>query len=248
MKKYISVLISIVIVLSMISGTASVADAATLSKVSGVEVISKTTTSVKLKWKKVSKATGYQIYCSTSKSKDFKKAKTINGGKTISATVSKLKSNKTYYFKVRAINNKAKGKFSKTVSDKTKKEWGTISNVKIKLYGVCDYYSWEKEGPGFACVTVDFKEVKDADGYQVKLYQNKEYTTYKKIKSNKFYYATQEICPKCKVRAYKKKSDGSKKYGPWKKVDLNKRREYCATYYLEDFETKIESKYECVNE
>lgn len=63
---------------------------------------------ITLKWKKDSKATGYVISYSTSKS--FKKAKTvtIKKNKTTSTTIKKLKKGKTYY--VRICSYKTVGK------------------------------------------------------------------------------------------------------------------------------------------
>ena len=64
---------------------------------------------VKLKWKAVKGATGYQIAYSTKK-KNFKIIKTVSkAGKTVLKS-RKLKRSKTYYFAVRAYT-KAKGKY-----------------------------------------------------------------------------------------------------------------------------------------
>lgn len=74
--------------------------------------------SVKVTWKKVTGASGYQIQVSTSKK--FKKSKTKSttaGSKATSKTIRKLKSRKTYYVRIRAykkINGKKYyGRFSK---------------------------------------------------------------------------------------------------------------------------------------
>ena len=69
---------------------------------------------IKVNWKKVSGATGYEVYISTTKNGKYKKAATIKSGKTTTKTIakigkSKLKSGQRYYVKVRAIkkvNNK----------------------------------------------------------------------------------------------------------------------------------------------
>lgn len=74
-----------------------------------------------LKWKKVSGATGYEIWISTSKK--FKK-KTVKKTKASKITVKKLKKKKTYYIKVRTYTmagGKVKyGKWSKIKKVKTK--------------------------------------------------------------------------------------------------------------------------------
>lgn len=57
--------------------------------------------SAKVKWKKVSRATGYEIYRSTSFRTSFKLIKRVNG-KTSSITTKDLKKGKRYYYRVRA--------------------------------------------------------------------------------------------------------------------------------------------------
>ncbi len=58
--------------------------------------------SVKLTWKKVAGANGYQIYRATSKNGKYTKIKTITSGNTVSFTNKKLTVGKTYYYKIRA--------------------------------------------------------------------------------------------------------------------------------------------------
>ena len=59
-------------------------------------------TKATITWKKVANASGYRIYCSTSKNGTYKSVKVIKGNKTFKHTVSKLKNGKVYYFKIRA--------------------------------------------------------------------------------------------------------------------------------------------------
>lgn len=79
---------------------------------------------VTIKWKKLKGVSGYEVYMSTKKTKGFKKITTIKKAKKIKFTKKKLKSKKTYYFKVRAFKKigKAKvyGPFSKVKSVKVK--------------------------------------------------------------------------------------------------------------------------------
>lgn len=87
----------------------------TVSKVSNVKG-----KKLKVKWKKVSGANGYQIVIATNKKfTSGKKTVTVKNGKTTSKTISKLKKKKTYYVKVRAYKN-ANGQ----------KVWGSYSSVK----------------------------------------------------------------------------------------------------------------------
>ena len=75
-------------------------------------------------WKKVSGASGYQVYRSTKKSSGFKNVKTITKGSTVKFVNKSLKKKKTYYYKVRAYRKvgttKVYGSFSAVKSVKTK--------------------------------------------------------------------------------------------------------------------------------
>ena len=96
----------------------SVSKAAAPSK---LKIKSKSKNSIKIGWKAASKATSYEIYRSTSKSKKYKKVATVSASKkTFKDT--KLKKNKKYYYKVRAVRKGyINSSFSNTVSTKTKK-------------------------------------------------------------------------------------------------------------------------------
>ena len=74
------------------------------------KVKSKTDKSIKLTWSKDSKATGYIVYRRTSKNGSWVK---VNSTKTNSYNVTKLKGEKTYYFKVVAYT-KVDGKVIKS--------------------------------------------------------------------------------------------------------------------------------------
>lgn len=78
---------------------------------------------IKLSWKKVSGATGYQIKYSTSKKFKKSNTKTVTIKKT-KKTFKNLKYNKKYYFKIRAYKKSGKKKiysaWSKAISKKAK--------------------------------------------------------------------------------------------------------------------------------
>ena len=93
---------------------ASASAASKPAKVTGVKASAKKM-SVTLKWKKAKRAKKYQIW--QYKAKKYKKIKTTKAKKI---TIKKLKAATTYKFKVRAINGKKAGKFSKVVVIKTK--------------------------------------------------------------------------------------------------------------------------------
>lgn len=73
---------------------------------------------MRLTWKEVSEADGYEIYVSTSKKGTYKKAVTIKGSSTVSHTVTKLKSKQKYYVKVKTYVNASKAKIYSSDSSK----------------------------------------------------------------------------------------------------------------------------------
>lgn len=76
------------------------------------------------KWKKDTRATGYQIQYSTDKKfRKNVKSVTVSKNKTTSKTISKLKKGKTYYVRVRAYK-------TINVNKKSKKLYGSFSSVK----------------------------------------------------------------------------------------------------------------------
>ena len=78
---------------------------------------------VTVKWKKISYATGYEIYRSTKAKKGFKKIGTVTAKKK-SYVSKKLKSKKTYYYKVRA--------FVRIGSKKYYSKYSAVKKVKAK--------------------------------------------------------------------------------------------------------------------
>ncbi|MBR1664031.1 MAG: CotH kinase family protein [Ruminococcus sp.] len=95
----------------------------TKCKTVALKATSKTRKKAKLTWKKISGASGYQLYYSTKKNGSYKLIKNLSS-KTTGYTKSKLTSGKKYYFKLRAyktINGKKYySDFSKIVSKKIK--------------------------------------------------------------------------------------------------------------------------------
>lgn len=101
---------------------ASSVKTATKTKKPSISKITTTSKKATVKWKKVSGASGYYIYMSTSKNGKYKKIKTV-GKSSTSCTKTKLAKNKKYYFKIRSY---------KTVDGK--KIYSSCSSVKsIKI-------------------------------------------------------------------------------------------------------------------
>ena len=76
-------------------------------------------------WKKISKATGYQVQVATDKKfTKNKKSVTISKNKTISTTIKKLKGKKKYYIRVRT--------YRKVAGKKVYSSWSSVKNTKTK--------------------------------------------------------------------------------------------------------------------
>ena len=108
MKRLFSLLLTIVLFFTVAapSLTASAAGSAVPSKVAGLKITTANKSKLlKLTWKKNSKATGYQVFrSSTGKKGSFKKTATI---KNKTSYVDKdLKSSTTYFYKVRAYSKR----------------------------------------------------------------------------------------------------------------------------------------------
>lgn len=95
-------------------------ETSSVGKVSSLKLKQKNHT-VTISWKRVSKATDYQICYSTSKKWKNKKLKLTKKNKL---TIKKLKKKKTYYFRVRAYQTKGKSK--------TYGPWSAVKKIAMK--------------------------------------------------------------------------------------------------------------------
>ena len=89
-----------------------------------ISTISKDKGKANITWKKVSGASGYAIYRSTSKNGSYQKIKTLKSGSTLSFTDTNLESKKTYYYKVKAYKSADMGNIYSAYS--------SMKSVKVK--------------------------------------------------------------------------------------------------------------------
>lgn len=165
----------------------------------------------KVKWKKQTGVTGYQIYRATSENGKYKKVKTVKGYSNVTATLAANIGSKPYYYKVRAY---------KTISGKN--VYGEFSAV--KSCGPKAPSSTKAKACSGKKIKVSWKKVSAASGYEI-YRATKQKGKYKKVatltskskvsftdtslkKGKKYYY---------KVRAYRL-IKGKKVYGPYSAI------------------------------
>ena len=123
MKRILSLLLSVVMLVSAMSLVDFSAFAASKLPATSITSLSAKDNGFKIKWKKKSSITGYQIqYSTNSKFKKGNKSIKIKNAKTISKKITKLKVAKKYYVRIRTYKGKKYSKWSKVKSIKTTKE------------------------------------------------------------------------------------------------------------------------------
>ena len=144
-------------------------DKTTVAKVSGFKQSRATETSIRLTWKKVKKADGYQVYRYNKSTKKYQKVATV---KTNTYTDKKLKTATVYQYKVRAYRKSGKktvtGKYSNVIKAATSPQ--KVTAVKAKRVK--------------SKVKLTWKKVKGADGYEIYRATSKK-GKYQKIKTLK---------------------------------------------------------------
>nr|MCR5546021.1 fibronectin type III domain-containing protein [Lachnospiraceae bacterium] len=170
MKHFKKNLLAVVLCLSMmilaalpatsLQVNAAVKTPATVKKVTEATA---TTSTITLSWKSAKNATGYEVWASKKEDSGFKKSATISDPSITACVLTKasgkkLKANKTYYVKVRAVNKsgskKKYGKYSSTVAMYTTPK--QVSSLKVSKYTDED-------------MTLTWKAAKGATGYELRL-------------------------------------------------------------------------------
>ena len=193
MKKTLSVLLSLIMAISVVSGTQTVALAASLGQVKGLAYSNLTTTSVKLKWKKVSNAGGYYVYKYYKSKNEYKKVATV---KSTNYTVKKLKTGTTYRFTVKAYKKSGKKTTKGKMSSKL-----CLSTKPAKVKGLVSHIYDTKS------ITLTWSKVANASGYCIYKYNpsKKKYEKITEVKSAKAKISSLSSGKsyKFKVRAYR---------------------------------------------
>ena len=169
---------------------------------------SQTTTTITLKWSKVTGADGYRVYKYNSKTKKYVKLKDVTKN---TLKISKLKAGTTYKYKVRAYtkdDGSIYGAYSDVFATATKCKTPSISKLTSSKKGVASL-TWTNVS-GESGYQVYYSTKKDSGYKKVASYKtNVVKGSKKKLESGKKYYF--------KVRAYKKTASGTV-YSSWSAV------------------------------
>lgn len=151
------------------SGNSAVMSGKTLAKTSVTKVKSTASSKIELTWKKVSGASGYQIYRSTKKSGSYKKIAEVSGAGNTKFTDTSVVGGKTYYYKIRAYRKNARKTGVATFSA-VQKAWA-LEKVTIE----------KASASGGNKVVLQWKKAANAKGYRIYRSTN-EKTGFEKIK------------------------------------------------------------------
>lgn len=168
-------------------------------KVTGLEVSAQSSSQIKLSWKKVNGASGYQVYRYDKLKKKYVKAADLDSSKSF-YTDKKLKSATEFQYKVRAY--KRSGGIILI---------GTSSNVLTAATGPAKISQVRASSVGKNSLKLSWKKVRGASGYQVYRYNKsrKKYEKIAEITSASIVSCTDKSLKRntqyqYKVRAYKK--------------------------------------------
>lgn len=166
--------------------------------------------SIKVSWKKVDGAAGYKVYRSTKKTSGFKRVKTT---KATSWKNTKLKTGKTYYYKVRAYKERnGKQVYSKHSNVAKAKPVPAAPMLKLTAGSNSIKATWSKVkgSNGYKLYRATSKAGKYKAIRNAKGSWNRDYTSVNKKSGKKYYF---------KVRAYKT-VNGKNVYGKMSAVKV----------------------------
>lgn len=155
------------------SGDSKSVSGKTLKQVVITSAQGKTSTSLSLKWEKVTGIDGYQIYRTTAKNGTYKKIATVKGESNTSYKDTGLEKGKSYYYKIRVY--KKSGTVTETGSSSEALKAWTVKQAEISGIKVA----------GGTKIIISWSQVDKASGYAVyrKASGDNSFTKIKKISS-----------------------------------------------------------------
>lgn len=140
--------------------SADAAGTMSTASVKGISAVSQNYNTIKISWKKVINAKGYQVYCASSRTGKYSRKATLSGAARTSYLHSSLTAGKKYYYKVRAYGTKN----GKTVYSRFSAVAGTYPKpskpVSLKFTPAAAMKGY---------CSIDWPSVKGASGYQLEI-------------------------------------------------------------------------------
>ena len=138
------------------------------SKVQNVTVTSTTTSSIKISWDKVTRASGYRVYVYSEYSQSYKYYKQTT---STSLTISDLDTAKFYKIKVRAYftsdDTKYYGSYSSVLVQKTKSTSSIRAGIDVSKYqGDIDWTKVKKAGVEFVMIRIGYRGSSEGGIYE----------------------------------------------------------------------------------
>lgn len=189
-----------------------------MPKVKNFKVVKSTSTKVYYKWSKAAGVTGYKVYKYNYKTKKYKCVKTIKKNSTVKFTAKKLKTASKYRYRVKTYftENKKTYKSTACTGKTTYTKPGKETYIRLK------------RSASMKAMSIAFRKVARATGYEIKVASDKNFT--KNVKSARtttklgfvvLHKLNKKATYYVKVRAYKKV--GKKRYyGAYSKVKHKK--------------------------
>ena len=181
LKKAIAIFMSFVFAISLLSVEGIVVSAATLKSPTIKSASAESSSSIKIKWKKVSGVKGYAIYQKKG-SGSFEKLATITSGSKTSYTAKDLSSATKYTYKIKSYKKKGGKKVYSSCSE-TKVAYTKISAPKITSAKAISTTS----------IKLSWKKVSRADGYVIYRKSSDSYTRVAVVKSSKSSYTIKKL-------------------------------------------------------
>ena len=181
-----------------------------------LKAVNSTKNSIQISWDKVDRATGYEVFRSTSENSNYVRVKTITDNNTTQIISPNLKEDTTYYYRVKAY-----------IEVDGKKIYSNSATLKAATLKPINITELKMVANSTNSIRISWKQVDDVDGYEVfrSTDKNGKYTKIKTITNNTTVSIASPNLQKgttyyYKVRAYKTVGE-NKQYGEFSLIETS---------------------------
>ena len=197
----------------------TVVNGKSIDAVESANMESNSSDSITVKWKRVKNAEGYRIYLKNNETGEYELFKEIEGENTLSYEFDELGGATVYDIEVTAFKH-----FNKKLYESEKSQ-------SLTIYTLPDKPKQSASSPKESILSVKWKEVKNASGYEIELSKDnnfKDKSTGNIEDGKTLSFKLSDLTPKdvyyTHVRAYVE-IDGSKVYGEWSDISETRIKE-----------------------